>query len=324
MDEISMRLNLPILDQLVDCKHILIVGMGGGFDIFCGLPIYFELKSRGFDVHLASLSDASLKRIMGARRLTPTLFGILPSTESHSSYFPELHLSRWFKRHLNDDLTIWCFEKVGVRLLKRNYEMLVNYLSTDAIVLIDGGVDSLMRGDEYETGSVVEDGASLAAVNELTQIPVRMTACLGFGAELEVSHAHIFENIANLTQENAFLGSCSLTPQMEVYQKYEQALLFAQEQQRQDASVINSSVVSATRGHYGDYHLTSKTRDSGRALWISPLMPLYWFFDLATVARHNLFMDAIKETETFEDVRHRTNETLKSLHKRPKFQIPLG
>jgi hypothetical protein len=112
-----MKLNLPILDELNESKHILIVGMGGGFDVFCGLPIYFELKSRGFDVHLASLSDASLKRMMGARRLTPTLLGILPTTESNSPYFPELHLARWFKSHLNSDVTIWCFEKVGVRPL---------------------------------------------------------------------------------------------------------------------------------------------------------------------------------------------------------------
>jgi hypothetical protein len=200
----------------------------------------------------------------------------------------------------------------------------VNYLSIDAILLVDGGVDSLMCGDEDETGSVVEDGASLAAVNELSHVPIRMITCLGFGAELEVSYAHVLENIAALTKENAFWGTCSLTPQMEVYQQYEQALLFAQEQQHQDASVINSSVVSATQGHYGDYHLTSKTSDSGRELWISPLMPIYWFFDLAAVADHNLYISAIKDTETFDDVRQKTNETLKVLPKRPKFRIPLA
>ncbi len=38
-----MRLNLPILEQLAPCKNVLIAGMGGGFDVFCGLPLYFEL-----------------------------------------------------------------------------------------------------------------------------------------------------------------------------------------------------------------------------------------------------------------------------------------
>jgi hypothetical protein len=41
-----MQLNLPILDQLSPCRNLLIAGMGGGFDVFCGLPIYFELQRR--------------------------------------------------------------------------------------------------------------------------------------------------------------------------------------------------------------------------------------------------------------------------------------
>lgn len=42
-----MDLNIPVFKQLSGCKHLLIAGMGGGFDIFCGLPIYFELQKRG-------------------------------------------------------------------------------------------------------------------------------------------------------------------------------------------------------------------------------------------------------------------------------------
>ena len=51
-----MDFNIPILDQLSACKSLLIAGIGGGFDIFCGLPIYYELKKRGKNVHLANFS----------------------------------------------------------------------------------------------------------------------------------------------------------------------------------------------------------------------------------------------------------------------------
>lgn len=319
-----MRLNLPIVDQLKDCKQILIAGMGGGFDVFCGLPIYFELQQQGFNVHLASLTHASLKRLRSARRLTPTLIGVMATTESFTPYFPELHLTRWFKNHQNQDMIIWCFEKTGVQPLTQMYRTLVDYLKIDAIILVDGGVDSLMRGDETEIGSVLEDVASLAAVNTLTDIPVRITSCLGFGAELEVTHAHIFENIAALTAENAFWGSCSLTRQMPAYQQYEAALLDVQSQPRQDASVINSSVVSAVQGHYGDYHLTEKTRESGRTLWISPLMSIYWFFELSAVARCNLLLEHIEATETFEALHQAVSLALKTLDKRTDFRIPLA
>ena len=51
-----MELNLPIFEHLSSCQNLLIAGMGGGFDIFCGLPIYFELQKRVPQVHLANLS----------------------------------------------------------------------------------------------------------------------------------------------------------------------------------------------------------------------------------------------------------------------------
>jgi hypothetical protein len=54
-----MHLNLPILDQLMAHENILIAGMGGGYDIFCGLPIYFDLRARGKQVHLANYSFRS-------------------------------------------------------------------------------------------------------------------------------------------------------------------------------------------------------------------------------------------------------------------------
>ena len=55
-----MRLNLPILNQLKDSQNILIAGAGGGFDVFCGLPIYFTLKEMGKTVHLANLSFSAV------------------------------------------------------------------------------------------------------------------------------------------------------------------------------------------------------------------------------------------------------------------------
>ena len=121
-------------------------------------------------------------------------------------------------------------------------------------------------------GSLIEDATSLFAVNELAQISPRLMGCLGFGIEQGIAYAHIFENIAQLTEAGGFLGTCSLIPQMEAYQFYEEAVLYVQSKRFQDPSVINSSIISAVQGHYGNYHLTEKTK--GSHLWISPLMPI--------------------------------------------------
>jgi hypothetical protein len=71
-----MQLNLPIFDRLAACQNILIAGMGGGFDIFCGLPICFALQERGQRVHLANLTFAITESVQGPARLSPTLVGV--------------------------------------------------------------------------------------------------------------------------------------------------------------------------------------------------------------------------------------------------------
>ena len=97
--------------------------------------------------------------------------------------------------------------------------------------------------------------------------------------------------------------------------------LYVQGRRYQDPSVINSSIVSAVQGHYGNYHLTEKTR--GSRLWISPLMPLYWFFDLPTVADHNYYLSQLAYTETFMDAFRAYSMAAKVINKRPAARIPL-
>ena len=93
-----MELNLPIFNKLSDCKNLLIAGMGGGFDLFCGLPIYFELRGRGQNVHLANFSFSDVERFSSGIRLTETLVGVTAEHEGIVIYFPELYLAQWFQK----------------------------------------------------------------------------------------------------------------------------------------------------------------------------------------------------------------------------------
>jgi hypothetical protein len=316
-----MDLNLPILSQLSHCKNLLIAGMGGGYDVFCGLPIYFELKKHGINAHLANFSFSDIESVDLGIRLTKTLIGITPSQERVFPYFPEFHLVNWFKATRNEDVTIWCFHKTGAAPLTENYKILAEHLSLDGILLVDGGVDSLVRGNEAELGTAIEDLTSLYAVNQLSGIQNRWLACIGFGAEQNLTHAHILENIASLTKTGGFLGACSLIPEMESYQAYDEAVIFVQSQEFQDPSVINSSIVSAVRGHFGDYHLTEKTKRAH--LWISPLMPLYWFFDFDCVVKQNLLLPEIEGTMLFRDALYRVIAKVERSPRRPAGKIPL-
>jgi hypothetical protein len=198
---------------------------------------------------------------------------------------------------------------------------LISHLAVDGIVLIDGGVDSLIFGDEAAAGTFIEDSISLAALGALDDVPVRILGCVGLGAEQDMAYAHIFENIASLAAGGDFLGVCSLVRQMPAYQAYESAVLFVQNMPLQDSSVINSSIISAVRGQHGDYHLTARTH--GSPLWISPLMALYWFFDLPAVAARNQLLAQASTTETFREAMRALMIARRALPQRPSRRIPL-
>lgn len=101
-----MKLNLPILDQLKNCESILIAGMGGGFDVLAGLPIFLELEDLGFNVHLASFSFSNIAGLNDGEELTDTLVGVTYDIEDIFDYFPEYYLSQWFYDERNEEVTI--------------------------------------------------------------------------------------------------------------------------------------------------------------------------------------------------------------------------
>ena len=206
----------PLFTELAASRRILIAGAGGGYDVFCGLPLYFSLRAQGKEVFLANLSFSDLSDF-AADEIAD---GLVPvSARSADSliadyYFPELHLARWFAER-GEDVTIYCFNLMYVPKLLAAYRSLVKRLGVDTIILVDGGTDSLMRGDEQGLGTPVEDICSIAAVSALTDLKSYLV-CLGFGIDRfhGVCDAHVLENIAALSCDHGYLGSFSLTREM--------------------------------------------------------------------------------------------------------------
>jgi len=204
--EKSLELNLPILEQVSNCKSLLIAGIGGDYDVFCGLPNYFELKQCCMNVHLGNFSFSDIARAQNSIKLSPTLVGITADHEDICPSSTEFSVSHWFQEKLNESVPIWSFHMTGAEPLSENYQIPANYLNLDGILEIDGGVDSLMRGDEEEKGTVIEDTTSHYAVNQLQGVPMRMLACIGLGAEQDISYAQVSENIAALIKSGGFFG----------------------------------------------------------------------------------------------------------------------
>ena len=290
-----MMLELPFFTELEKSNRILIAGAGGGYDVFSGLPLYFGLKSAGKDVYLANLSFSFLPP-MNEQRLSPSMLSVTADTPIYVDYFPERYLAEWFRKELNEEVLIYCFELTGVQPLLESYRKLVEELAVDAIVLVDGGTDSLMRGDDDGLGTPKEDMASIAAVSELP-VNRKMLACLGFGVDCfrGVSNYFTFEAIAELTRNNGFLGMFSLLNEMPESQLYRRATEYVFSRMAGSESIVASSILSALAGNYGDHH--SIVRTGGSKLWINPLMSTYMCFALDKVAERCLYLEKIKHTK---------------------------
>ncbi|WP_204366954.1 DUF1152 domain-containing protein [Nocardiopsis chromatogenes] len=192
--------------------------------------------------------------------------------------------------------------RTGARPLRESYRALVRGLEVDAVVLVDGGTDILMRGDEAGLGTPEEDISSLAALAGLDEVPVRLVCCIGFGVDAYhgVSHALFLENVAALERAGGYLGAFSVPKSSEEGAAFLEAVEHAQEMTPRRASIVNGSIAAAVRGEFGDVRFTRRT--AGGELFINPLMGIYFAFELPTVAEHCLYLDRVAATETFREV----------------------
>jgi hypothetical protein len=305
----------PIFGRLESSQRVLIAGMGGGFDVYCGLPLYFALREAGKEVFLANLSFAFLGQ---AKELCWELYEVRSSTQGMAHYFPEGYLCDWFQDR-GENVKVYAFNRTGVRTLKAAYEHLIEKLQLDTIILVDGGTDSLMRGDEADLGTPEEDMASLGAVSQLSGINKYML-CLGFGVDAfhGVCHAQVLEAIADLTQQGAYLGAWSLTPEMPSVQLYLEATEYVSERMPTHPSIVSNSVLDGILGRFGDVHRTERTR--GTELFINPLMGLYWAFDVDAVAKRNLYLESLLNTNNFSVLRERIRE-FDAIRERKPWQV---
>lgn len=323
-----MQLNLPILHLLENSKNILIAGAGGGFDIYAGLPIYFTLRELGKSVHLAnySFTPLQLATVLGdpVVEIKDVLVGARGEVKRKFDYYPEGFLAEWFSQQGQDEI-VWMITGSGVPIVQQAYTRLIRKLKIDAIILVDGGVDSLMRGDEANPGSLLEDTISLAAIEPL-DVPTKILASVGFGTEVEedVCHYTALENMADLIKAGGFYGSCALTPQMDAFKQYEAACHHAWDGDSRRKSHISTRIIPAVNGEFGDVHMYENDGYRSTRLFISPLMGLYWFFDADVVVKHSLLAKQIRNEATKNDALLIALNYMSPdrTRKRPRRQIP--
>ncbi|GMU51109.1 MAG: hypothetical protein AMXMBFR33_02550 [Candidatus Xenobia bacterium] len=290
----------PVPYDLEEGSRVLVAGCGGGYDVVCALPIALELRRLGHTVHLASYGFTELTRVGGVEQPRPGLYSIHSGCEPPpNGYFPEGFLSKWWDRTFQEEKPVWAYRRVGVLELKEHFEYLTEQLGLNAIVIVDGGVDSLFFGDEHDEGTPTLDAISLIAAYAQRDLR-RYFALTAFGTEgtgHSVRHYDALEHMAALErQRGALLGVSALVRGSEPGERFLSALEYIHERMdRVWHSNMASSIAAAMRGVFGHAPITVKAETT--PIWVSPLQQLYWFYELDPVAEAKPYLQQALKTE---------------------------
>ena len=303
------------LEQLEDpaIKNVLLCGCGGGFDFLQGVTLLPELRRMGKRVIIGSYSFGLPENIENAEIVHTTREGaivklVTAAAEPPADYGPEVHLMSFLDEEWPADAphSIYAYyaRAFTVSSLRSFYQELVEKHALDAVLLIDGGSDSLMRGDEEGLGDPLEDAISVAAVAGLTNVRTKILFLLGLGADRfnGVSDAATLRAIAELTTAGGFLGAISLEPNSNALGFYKRAVdhVYSNQSFR---SALTGFILSAAEGHFGGEivppSLVHRVRPGKFFLW--PLMAILWAFDIHTVAKRSLLVGWLEHCRTFRE-----------------------
>ncbi|MEO1414906.1 MAG: DUF1152 domain-containing protein [Bacteroidota bacterium] len=289
---------IPFQRELQQAQRIFLMGAGGGFDIYSGIPLYLALKEAGKEVVLGNYAFSFLHHMI-CEEICPHAYRVT-SQSKEQGYFPERTLAEWLRDRGEKDEVI-AFQGTGVIPMKVAMSHIVQEYKIDTLILVDGGTDSLMIGNEAGLGTPTEDMASIVAGAGLA-LERKYLASIGFGIDHfhQVAHAQVLESIAQQMVEGGFKGVLSFPPSEPAVQGFLDLVTRSNETHKNHMSIVANSIADAFRGAYGDVHATPRT--AGSRLYINPLMTLYWTFDLEHVADRLLYKDWIAQTMTKEQV----------------------
>jgi hypothetical protein len=305
-------MDLPtFLTQLSDpaIKNVLLCGCGGGFDFVHSLVLYPALRSMGKNIVIGSYSFGNPAEIRGNVRTVYHSGGavavrVTAASKPDPYYCPEVHVCSFLDAQYPDTAPHFVYayyaRAFAIPTLKPLYEQYVSEHSIDAVVLFDGGSDSLMAGDEEGLGDPAEDAVSVATVAALDNVKLKLLLCIGLGADRfnHVSDASTLRAIAELTEMDGFRGAMSLE-QRHVGLKFYRDCIHHIYERQEFQSVIAGSILAAADGHTGDeIPLLLAGRVKPGKLFIWTLMAMLWAFDVETVARRSMMVDWIQHCRT--------------------------
>lgn len=198
-------------------------GCGGGFDFCHSGLLYPFLKSLNKTIVILSYSFGVTSSLDGepvySDATTKAVAKLVTAaTRGAPNYQPEVgycaFLDAEYARDAPHSMYACYAREWPVPRLAQLYAFIAQRHAVDALLLIDGGTDSLMKGDEDGLGDPLEDACSLGAAALLAGVGTKLLVSVGFGADRfnGVSDEDSLAAVAELTRLGAFLGSHSVEP----------------------------------------------------------------------------------------------------------------
>ncbi|KAL6046734.1 hypothetical protein QOT17_022060 [Balamuthia mandrillaris] len=293
----------------------MLCGCGGGFDFVHSMILYPELKRLGKKVVIASYSFGDTGEIKGEApvvfeeqlpdepKRTVQVKRVTAESVPNKHYAPEIHMCSFLDQKYPQDAphSIYAFYArfFTEPLLRKFYGQLVNDHQVDAILMMDGGSDSLVASDEDGLGDPIEDCVSITAVATLDDPRLhqnnKMLLVVGLGADRfnGVSDGSTLRAVAELTQ------GLSVEATSEGFQCYKDCVqhIYSRQSFR---SVLTGCILAAAKGQYGHKvvpeGLEGRVRAGEAFVW--PLMAMLWAFDVNKVARRSMLSNWIEKCAT--------------------------
>ena len=318
MLNIPLTVEQEISSSITEENRILLFGVGGGFDILSCLPLYYTLRSRGYNVELGnfSLVDFSLFPALGnIMHIEGDFYGTDGPVLEVTDHYPEGHLATWFKTGFNEDVRVWMIPRTDVHQTAKALNAMVEQLNIGMVIFCGAGARSIMMGDEEGCGEMLIPSIVLAAGKQLSVKSMLFTVGINTSGERKSESLYsTMENIQALTYDGAHYGSCSLHKGMASFLYYKSAYEYIVDQHMHASSPIHELIITAVLGGFGPH----KTFGG----FVCPELTTCHFFNAMVVAECNLLIPQIEGLNDYTDVVQTGMSIVQRLNTRPRYEVP--
>lgn len=296
MLNIPERFEQELADSLPEGKKVLLMGVGGGFDILSCLPLYYTLRMRECEMELAnySLVDFGMFPSLSVpTMMNNDIYGAIGKVNGAIEHYPEGHLSEWFKQGYNEDVPIWMFRQQSVPHLVKNLKLFIERMNIGVIILCGAGARSIMTGEEEGCGEMLYSSIVLSAIRQIDVKSFLFTIGVNTsGMRRSESLFNALENIQMLILNGAHYGGCVLEKNMDCFQYYKSAYEFVVDQHSHQKSPVHEMILTAVLGGFGPH------KDGG---FVCPSMYYGHFFDAIAVSNDNIMIPHIEVIPDYDE-----------------------